>query len=136
LVSLDRDTILEALRLMIASRGIDERCKQLLAAGLPVPNYHSGVGQEATSVGVGLAARPNDYLMFTYRDFGMLLAKGVPLLQLVGDLLLKRTGGTRTLQLLGCSSVAQLDGSFVVPVGPQEKIGPNLVELEVAASRR
>jgi TPP-dependent pyruvate/acetoin dehydrogenase alpha subunit len=73
---------------MVTSRGIDDRCQRLLDSGVRVPNYHSGVGQEAMSVGVGLSVQANDYLLFTYRDFGMLLAKGIGLSVLVGDLLL------------------------------------------------
>jgi pyruvate dehydrogenase E1 component alpha subunit len=84
-----------AYELMCMSRHIDEECKRLLADGVPVPNYHSGTGQEALSVGVGLAAGPDDYVLFTYRDFGMLLAKGVSPVELAGDLLLTTAGTTR-----------------------------------------
>ena len=91
---MDRSTTLAAYRLMLTSRGIDDRCQRLLASGVRVPNYHSGVGQEAMSVGVGLSAQSNDYLLFTYRDFGMLLAKGIDLSVLVGDLLLRTSGGS------------------------------------------
>jgi acetoin:2,6-dichlorophenolindophenol oxidoreductase subunit alpha len=91
---MDVELKLRAYAVMVTSREIDIRCKRLLADGYPVPNYHSGIGQEAMSTGVGLAAAPDDYLMFTYRDFGMLLAKGVPAVELVGDLLLKAAGTT------------------------------------------
>jgi TPP-dependent pyruvate/acetoin dehydrogenase alpha subunit len=91
---MDRSTTLAAYRLMLTSRGIDDRCQRLLASGVRVPNYHSGVGQEAMSVGVGLSAQSNDYLLFTYRDFGMLLAKGIDLSVLAGDLLLRTSGGS------------------------------------------
>lgn len=92
---MDRETALKAYSLMVTSRAIDDRCKQLLADRQAVPNYHSGTGQEAMSVGIGLAAQPNDYLLYTYRDFGMLLAKGLDLDALVGDLLLRTSGSTR-----------------------------------------
>ncbi len=91
---MDEELKLRAYALMVTSREIDIRCKRLLAEGHPVPNYHSGIGQEAMSTGIGLAAARDDYVMFTYRDFGMLLAKGVPAVELVGDLLLKATGTT------------------------------------------
>jgi pyruvate dehydrogenase E1 component alpha subunit len=80
---------------MLVSRAIDDKCKELIKAGIPVPNFHSGTGQEALAVGVGLALKPEDYLMYTYRDFGALLAKGVSLEQIACDLLLREPGTNR-----------------------------------------
>jgi acetoin:2,6-dichlorophenolindophenol oxidoreductase subunit alpha len=85
---------IRAHRLMVESRCIDEVCKEHLAAGGSVPNYHSGIGQEAMSVGIGTAVGESDYLLFTYRDFGMLLAKGLTATDLFGDLLLNTAGTT------------------------------------------
>lgn len=82
----------EAYRIMVRSRAIDDACMRLLGRGTPVPNYHSGRGQEA-AVALGLSLETKDYLMFGYRDFAPLLAKGVALQKLAGDLLLK-VGGT------------------------------------------
>jgi|SRR5579862_497218 len=84
-----------AYEVMATSRAIDDACAALVAAGEPVPNYHSGRGQEAMSTAIGLALEPDDYLLYTYRDFGALLAKGVPLDALVADLLLKEAGTTK-----------------------------------------
>jgi pyruvate dehydrogenase E1 component alpha subunit len=91
---MERAEQLRAYALMLESRAVDDYCKKLLADGEAVPNYHSGTGQEGLSVGVGLAAQVRDYLLFTYRDFGMLLAKGVTLTELAGDLLLRKAGTT------------------------------------------
>lgn len=91
---MDGEQALRAHRLMVESRRIDEVCKEHLLAGGSAPNYHSGVGQEAMSVGVGTAVGDGDYLLFTYRDFGMLLAKGLTSVELFGDLLLNSAGTT------------------------------------------
>jgi|SRR5665647_994796 len=92
---MDSGIWLKAFKLMLMSRSIDDSCKKFLSEGGEVPNYHSGTGQEAMSVGIGLAAQPGDYLLFTYRDFGMLLAKGISAVELIGDLLLKSAGTTK-----------------------------------------
>jgi TPP-dependent pyruvate/acetoin dehydrogenase alpha subunit len=83
---------LQAYRLMLTSRAIDDACTRTLAEGAAVPNYHSARGQEAL-VALGLVLDGPDYLQFTYRDFAPLLAKGLSLERLVADLRLK-SGGT------------------------------------------
>src|SRR4051812_4782360 len=74
---MDSKDLVTAYRLMLTSRAIDDECAAIIASGGSVPNYHSGRGQEALATGVGLALTNDDYLQFGYRDFGMLLAKGV-----------------------------------------------------------
>jgi pyruvate dehydrogenase E1 component alpha subunit len=84
---------MHAYRLMVISRAIDDNCAATLEAGGAVPNYHSGRGQEAL-VALGLVLDADDYLQYTYRDFAPLLAKGLSVERLVGDLLLKLEGTT------------------------------------------
>ena len=84
---------LRAYRLMLISRAIDDNCAATLEAGGAVPNYHSGRGQEAL-VALGLVLEADDYLQYTYRDFGPLVGKGLSVEQLVGDLRLKVNGTT------------------------------------------
>lgn len=86
--------MLSGYRLMLLSRAFDDECQRILAAGGDVPNYHSARGQEAASTGLGLALEPADYMQFGYRDFGMLMAKGVTPDELACDLLLKTPGTT------------------------------------------
>jgi TPP-dependent pyruvate/acetoin dehydrogenase alpha subunit len=85
--------LIEAYRLMLVSRAIDDACARVLADGDAVPNYHSGRGQEAL-VALGMVLDTPDYLQFNYRDFPALLAKGLSLDALVADLRLKATGTT------------------------------------------
>lgn len=92
---MDRDKFLAGYRLMLLSRHIDDRCLELAGDGVPVPNYHGARGQEALYAGVGLALQPQDQLLYNYRAFATLLAKGVTLPELMGDLLMNRLGTSR-----------------------------------------
>jgi TPP-dependent pyruvate/acetoin dehydrogenase alpha subunit len=92
-VALTRDQHVEAYRLMVTSRLFDEECTRLLADGVAVPHYHSGVGQEALMVASVLPLRQSDKIIYTHRGYGHLLAKGVPLDEIALDMFMKR-GGT------------------------------------------
>jgi TPP-dependent pyruvate/acetoin dehydrogenase alpha subunit len=89
------DRLTRAYQLMVMSRAIDDACDALMAGGHPVPNYHGARGQEALYAGVGVVLDPVDYLLYNYRAFATLLAKGVGLTALIGDLMMNQTGTTR-----------------------------------------
>lgn len=82
-------------RLMATSRAIDDACLRLIADGVDVPNYHGARGQEAMYAGAGVPLTERDYLLYNYRAFATLLAKGVTLDELCGDLLLRANGTSR-----------------------------------------
>jgi len=88
----DHDRLLEAYRLMLLSRAVDDACDELAAQGVAVPNYHGARGQEALYAGVGVCLRPEDQLLYNYRAFATLLAKGVTVAELMGDLLMNAAG--------------------------------------------
>lgn len=92
-VRMDRIQMLAGYRLMIESRAIDDACVELLSRHVPVPNYHGARGQEALYAGVGLALEHPDYLLYNYRAFATLIAKGITIDELVNDLLMT-AGGT------------------------------------------
>jgi TPP-dependent pyruvate/acetoin dehydrogenase alpha subunit len=89
-----QDKLTTAYQLMVTSRAIDDACDRLMAAGHPVPNYHGARGQEALYAGVGVELNGDDYLLYNYRAFATLLAKGVGLTELIGDLLMNQGGTT------------------------------------------
>ena len=60
-----------------------------------VPNYHGARGQEALYAGVGVGDDAADYLLYNYRAFATLLAKGVTPEELMGDLLMNALGTSR-----------------------------------------
>ena len=92
---MDRNKLVEAYRLMLLSRAIDEACVDLAHKGVAVPNYHGARGQEALYAGVGVALQPADQLLYNYRAFATLLAKGITLEELAADLLMNARGTSR-----------------------------------------
>jgi TPP-dependent pyruvate/acetoin dehydrogenase alpha subunit len=90
---LSTEEYLRAYRLMLLSRGFDDRCTKMLACGQAVPHFHSGVGQEALMVVSVLTLRPTDQMIYTHRGYGHLLAKGVSLREIAFDTFMK-AGGT------------------------------------------
>ncbi|MFE9958961.1 thiamine pyrophosphate-dependent dehydrogenase E1 component subunit alpha [Micromonospora sp. NPDC005299] len=87
------DELERAYRLMLLSRTLDEHCEAMLRAGEAVPHFHAGVGQEAVSVGAVTPLAGTDELIYTHRGYASLLAKGVPVQQILRDMFM-RVGGT------------------------------------------
>ena len=92
---MDVNQLLDAYRLMLLSRAVDDACDELAGQGIPVPNYHGSRGQEAMYAGVGVGLTPEDHLLYNYRAFATLLAKGVTPEELMGDLLMNSRGTSR-----------------------------------------
>jgi pyruvate dehydrogenase E1 component alpha subunit len=92
---MEYELALKIYKNMLLSRALDEKCKQLLELNVFVPNFHSGTGQEATSVVPPMALGKSDYYFYTHRDYGGLIARGVPLIKVVGDLMLKKSGSNQ-----------------------------------------
>ncbi|MFI5449027.1 MAG: thiamine pyrophosphate-dependent dehydrogenase E1 component subunit alpha [Candidatus Bathyarchaeia archaeon] len=91
--SLTKGTLIHLYELMLKTRRFDECIQQLVDKGVYLPHFHSGWGQEALSVGGTLPLREQDYLLYTHRGYGHLLAKGVPMKKLMADFYCK-IGGT------------------------------------------
>jgi acetoin:2,6-dichlorophenolindophenol oxidoreductase subunit alpha len=87
------EDLASAYRLMVLSRRFDERLGELNRRGVPVPHYHSGVGQEALMVAAVTPLRKSDQMIYTHRGYGHLLAKGISLREIALDLFMK-AGGT------------------------------------------
>lgn len=88
-------TLLEGYRHMLTSRALDDACKQRVAEGLSAWNFHSGTGQEATSVALAAGLTDDDFYLYTHRDYGGLLTRGVPLESLLADMLFRTSGTNR-----------------------------------------
>jgi pyruvate dehydrogenase E1 component alpha subunit len=87
------EDLASAYRLMMLSRSFDEHMGDLNRRGIPVPHYHSGVGQEALMVAAVTPLRKTDQMIYTHRGYGHLLAKGISLREIALDLFMK-AGGT------------------------------------------
>jgi 2-oxoisovalerate dehydrogenase E1 component len=88
---LSHDRLLELHRALLIPRLIEERMLLLLRQGR-VSKWFSGIGQEAISVGVVAALRPDDPLFPAHRNLGVFTARGVDLVRLLRQLL-GRAGG-------------------------------------------
>lgn len=87
------ENLASVYRIMVLSRRFDERLGELNRRGIPVPHYHSGVGQEALMVAAVAPLRKTDQMIYTHRGYGHLLAKGISLREIALDLFMK-AGGT------------------------------------------
>ena len=70
---------------------------RLVDSGDAIVLYHSGRGQEGVMAGAVAALQPIDYLFYSHRGVGQLLAKGVAPVELFGDILATTAGSTRGL---------------------------------------
>src|SRR5436189_6394955 len=68
---------IEMLRQMLRIRRLEERSAQLYQQQKIGGFCHLYIGQEAVAAGALAALRPDDYVMTTYRDHGVALARGV-----------------------------------------------------------
>jgi pyruvate dehydrogenase E1 component alpha subunit len=76
-VSMTKDELLEAFRLMVLIRRFEERAGQLYGMGLIGGFCHLYIGQEAVVVGMQAAIGPGDQVITSYRDHGHMLACGM-----------------------------------------------------------
>ncbi len=80
--SLDKDTLLEALRYMVMTRTFDNRMQKVQRHG-KISFYMQSLGEEAISIGQGLALEPGDMLFPSYRNQGLFLLRGTGLVNLM-----------------------------------------------------
>ena len=91
--ALDNKRILQIYELMLKSRRFDERVQALVDAGVYLPHFHSGWGQEALMVAGTLPFKDTDYFLYTHRGYGHLIARDIPVKLLMTDMFCK-VGGT------------------------------------------
>jgi 2-oxoisovalerate dehydrogenase E1 component alpha subunit len=72
----DRDLIISMYRGMALARAFDLRAVSLQRTGR-LGTYATSLGQEAVTVGIASAMRPEDVLLPSYRDNAALLWRGV-----------------------------------------------------------
>jgi len=84
-------------RQMFLIRRVEEESARGYAEGKIGGFLHLYIGQEAVGVGAIAALRPDDYVMTTYRDHGIAIAKGMAPRALFAELFGKVTGCSRGL---------------------------------------
>jgi pyruvate dehydrogenase E1 component alpha subunit len=82
----------ELYRQMFLIRRIEEEAARAYAMGKIGGFLHLYIGQEAVGVGACAAMRKDDYVVTTYRDHGLALAKGMNARALMAELYGKKTG--------------------------------------------
>jgi pyruvate dehydrogenase E1 component alpha subunit len=95
--SSDLDHLAKLYREMLLIRRIEEESARGYAEGKIGGFLHLYIGQEAVGVGALAALRPDDYVVTTYRDHGIALAKGMSARSLMAELFGKSTGCSRGL---------------------------------------
>jgi len=83
---LDQATLLEALRLMTLVRQYDDRMQRMQRQG-KITFYMQSLGEEAVSIGAGLALRPTDMLFPHYRNQGLYIMRGAGLVNMMSHCL-------------------------------------------------
>jgi pyruvate dehydrogenase E1 component alpha subunit len=84
-------------REMLLIRRVEEESARAYAQGKIGGFLHLYIGQEAVGVGAIAALRPDDYVVTTYRDHGIALAKGMSAKALLAELFGKSTGCSKGL---------------------------------------
>ena len=84
-------------RQMMVIRRVEEECARAYAEGKIGGFLHLYIGQEAVGVGCIAALKPDDYVVTTYRDHGIALAKGMSAKVLMAELWGKKTGCSQGL---------------------------------------
>jgi pyruvate dehydrogenase E1 component alpha subunit len=82
---------------MVLIRRLEEEAARAYATGKIGGFLHLYIGQEAVAVGSIAALNPEDYVVTTYRDHGIAIAKGMPANALMAELWGKGTGCSRGL---------------------------------------
>jgi pyruvate dehydrogenase E1 component alpha subunit len=95
--STDLEHLAKHYRQMLLIRRVEEEAARAYALGKIGGFLHLYIGQEAVAVGAIAACRADDYVITTYRDHGIALAKGMSARALMAELYGKATGCSRGL---------------------------------------
>jgi pyruvate dehydrogenase E1 component alpha subunit len=95
--SADLDRLASLYRQMFLIRRVEEEAARGYAQGKIGGFLHLYIGQEAVAVGAVAALKPEDYVITTYRDHGIALAKGMSANALMAELYGKKTGCSQGL---------------------------------------
>ena len=84
--ALDVDDLLAGLRHMVLTRVFDDRMQRMHRSGR-ITFYMRSYGEEAVSVAQAMALRPGDMLFPSYRNQGLFIVRGRPVVDLMCQLL-------------------------------------------------
>jgi 2-oxoisovalerate dehydrogenase E1 component alpha subunit len=79
---MDLETQIRALRLMVLTRALDDRMQRMQRQG-KITFYMQALGEEAVSIGQGLAFEPGDMLFPAYRNQGLYIMRDTGLVNMM-----------------------------------------------------
>jgi 2-oxoisovalerate dehydrogenase E1 component alpha subunit len=79
---LDAKTLIQALRYMVLTRAYDDRMQRMQRQG-KISFYMLSLGEEAISIGQGMALEAGDMLFPAYRNQGLYILRGTPLVDMM-----------------------------------------------------
>ena len=79
---LDQETLIRAQRLMVLTRAYDDRMQRMQRQG-KITFYMQALGEEAVSIGQGLAFEPGDMLFPAYRNQGLYIMRDTGLVDMM-----------------------------------------------------
>jgi pyruvate dehydrogenase E1 component alpha subunit len=80
---------------MKLSRAFEDRCGKLYRQGEIKGGLYSGIGQEATTVGIGWPLEDGDFVSPLHRDIGLFLMRGADPRRLMAQIMGRATGYSR-----------------------------------------
>jgi pyruvate dehydrogenase E1 component alpha subunit len=89
---MEKSEYLELLRQMAVIRHMEERAAELYQEGKIGGFLHLYIGQEAVSTGIISIRKPEDRVITAYRDHGVAINCGIPVKNVMAELLGKVTG--------------------------------------------
>ena len=120
-------------KIMLLTRNLDIRGVQLQRQGR-IGFFVGGLGQEAAQVGSAFALRPEDWVLPNYREIGVMLVRGITLVQLMNHYFANAEDlqkGRQLMNLFGVKGVNYVTGS--APLATQI---PHAVGIGLAAKLR
>lgn len=120
--------------LMVLMKAADDRLSRGIGTGEFICVYWPSRGQEAIAAAMGVALRPDDQLVTTYRGLHDLIGKGVPLEEIYGEMMGRVVGAGRGKG--GTMHIAKPEAGVMLSTGIVGAGPPVAVGLAMAAKRK
>ena len=120
--------------LMVLMKAADDRLSKGIGTGEFMCVYWPSRGQEAIAAAMGVSLRPDDQLVTTYRGLHDLIGKGVPLVEIYGEMMGRTVGASRGKG--GTMHIAKPDKGVMLSTGIVGAGPPVAVGLAMAAKRK
>ena len=127
------ETLVKMFEVMTLVKKTDERLRKGIASGEFMTVFWPPRGQEAIAGGLATSLRTDDRLVTTYRGLHDLIAKGVPLVEILGEMLgraMGASGGKGGTMHITCPAAGVMLSTGIVGAGPPVAVG-----LALAARR-